>query len=117
MKSTKRLTWASLLIATALGLTACAHKAEPRFFPLSEADETETPDAQRPQLGELRAVAPGSAEAAERTYLFDQVIVPLLKFSLDQEATVAGERQRANGLVAKAKALNEVMAKGKLTVR
>lgn len=117
MKSTKRLTWASLLIATALALTACGHKAEPRFLDLSAADTTETPDAARPQLGELRAVAPGSPEESERNYLRDKVIEPLLKFSLGQEATIAGERQRADGLVAKIQAANEAFARRKLTLR
>ena len=117
MKSTKRLTWASLSIATALALTACGHKAEPRFLDLSVADTTETPDAPRPQFGQLRAVAPGSPEEAERNYLRELVIDPLMKFSVGQEATIAGERQRAGGLVAKIQAANEAFAKRKLTLR
>lgn len=72
---------------------------------LTESDRTRAEDAPRPELGPLAPVLATPEE--ERAYLWRTVVAPLLDFSLQQEATVAAERQRADGVVAKVDAHNQ----------
>jgi len=108
MRSRTRPTLIVLLSCTAMLSTACASKATHPSAPtllLTESDRSPAADPKKPELA-VRPVAEGSPEAAERSYLLEAVIKPILAFSVLQEATTAEERLRANSLVAKVDAYN-----------
>ena len=90
-------------------MTACAGKA-PRRSPtliLTSADRTPAADPAKPAIV-APLPAPAATGAAERAFLLEAVIRPLLRFSLAQEQTTAAERQRAAGLVAKVESAAEI---------
>jgi hypothetical protein len=91
----------------ALALTACVKPVGPVLqVNLTEGDRTRAEDAARPDLPPLAPLHATPAE--ERAYLWRTYVAPLMSFSLQQEATVAAERQRADGVVAKVDAHKEV---------
>ena len=93
-------TWLPPWIAIALALSACAHPA-PAPSPeitLTQADRTPAADPPIPNLAPPVPVADGPAE---RAALMAAVILPLMAFSLEQEAAIAAERQRAAAIIAK----------------
>lgn len=105
------LSSATPLLLTILVLSACAHPAPttPLRLELSAADrQAAEPPAPPPPI-ELRP--PHDTGAAERAYLFEQVIAPLLTFSLAQEAARIAERSRADALVAKIDILAQLQAR------
>lgn len=106
MRSMLRLTSITLLLSGALAVSGCETPAKGPQLQLTAADRTHAPDPAEPAIPQLRAVTPGSPEAGERFYLLDALIKPALAFSVAQEATIAAERQRADGLVAKIDAYN-----------
>lgn len=104
MRSRTRLTLTPLLLATALLSTGCAQRAASPSLHLTEGDRLPLPDTPRPQFATLKP--PAASGVAERNYLLDTVIRPLLRFSVAQEETTAAERQRADAVVAKVDALD-----------
>lgn len=106
MRSMLRLTSTVLLLSGALAVSACETPAKGPQLQLTAADRAHAPNPAEPKIEPLRAVAPGSPEEGERNYLLEVLIKPVLAFSVGQEATIAAERQRADGLVAKIDALN-----------
>ncbi|MEH0194591.1 hypothetical protein V7S57_02530 [Caulobacter sp. CCNWLY153] len=77
---------------------------------LTTADRARTPDPAKPSLPQPLAPTYSAEATAERAYLFEAVVKPLLVFSLAQEAAKQAEGQRADGLVAKVDAHNAVVA-------
>lgn len=99
MRSNKPLTMtlASLLISMAL--TGCG-KPEAPLLTLTTQDRTPVADPAKPNLPQPLPPPQPTGEA-ERKYLWEAMIAPLMDTSLKQEATTQQERQRANGVVAK----------------
>lgn len=92
-----------------LTLTACGGYAPRNMpttrIPLSIDDLTPAADPALPELSDALA-PPAATGAAERAYLWSEVIEPLMIFSLAQEAALAAERRRAAGIIEKAEAVN-----------
>lgn len=95
----------SPLILLALG--GCATPAPPPLTGVVLSPMDRQP-ADNPPFPDITALpAPNSDGAAEREYLTQTVIMPLMRFSLSQEAAGAAERQRADAVVAKVDAYNQ----------
>ena len=105
MRSKKLPILIALSLSMAMPLTACAPKVIRPSLTLTASDRTEAPDPPRPKFPQL--APPAQTGEQERAYLLEAVIRPLLDFSIAQESTVAAERQRANGLVAKVDGVNK----------
>jgi hypothetical protein len=71
---------------------------------LTEQDRTPAPDPAVLAPIVLRTPKPSGSE--ERVYLLEAVIIPLMVFSLEQEAAISAERSRSEAIVSKVDALN-----------
>lgn len=78
----------------------CAPLEAPLSVSLTDNDRKPVADPAKPNLP--AKIAPLAATPkAEREYMWDTYVAPLMDFSIQQEATTQSERQRANGVVAK----------------
>ncbi len=110
MTSNKRRISMGPWLLTAAVLTACAHQPAPVLtLSLTGADRTPAVDAPAPDPGPIGP--PLETGAAERARLTTVMIQPMMAFSLSQEATIAAERQRAAGVIAKVDAYNAEMTR------
>lgn len=102
---------ATPLMLIILVLSACAHpEPTPRLMlELTAEDRRGVAPPKAPAPIDL--APPHETGAAERAYLFERIVAPLLAFSLAQEAARIAERSRADALVAKLEILEEMQVR------
>jgi hypothetical protein len=89
--------------AISTALSGCGGTARPSspILQLTAADRTRAENPLAPALPQPLAPAVTPEARAERGYLWEAVVKPLMDFSLQQEEAKQAEAQRADGVVAK----------------